>query len=83
MTSVDTDQWMIILWTMGTGKITADRDDAVDVTVARHVKSSTEYIHVNRIYHAKADLAESGDHAGWPSDLPPWLDDGAKNILFV
>ena len=56
VTSVDTDQWIVILLAMGTGKITADGDDAVDVTVARHVKSSTEYIHVNRILRAIADL---------------------------
>ena len=74
---------MVILLTMGTGKITVDGDDADDVTVARHVKSTTKYIHVNRIYQAIANLAESGEHAGWPSDLPPWLDDGAKNILSV
>ena len=73
---------MIILLAMRTGKITVDGDDAVDVTVARHVKSSTEY-HVNHIYRVIADLTEFGEHAGWPSDPPPWLDDGAENILFV
>ena len=81
VTSVDA--WMAILLTMGMGKITVDGGDAVDVTVARHVKSTREYIHVNRIYQAIADLTESGEHADWPSDLPPWLDDGAKNILSV
>ena len=55
VTSVDTDQWMIVLLAMGTGKITAGGDDAVDVTVARHVKSSTEYIHVNTPGHSRPD----------------------------
>ena len=55
---------MVILLTMGTGKIAADGDDAVNVTVVWHVKSSTECVHVNRIYQAIADLTESGEHAG-------------------
>lgn len=67
---------------MGTGKIPVDGDEAVDVTSARHVKSSTEYIHVNRRYGAIAGLTASGEHAGWPSELPTWLDNGAK-CLFV
>ena len=81
--SVDADQWMIILLAMGTGIITLDRDDAFDVTVTQHVKSCTEYIHVNRVYQAIVGLTESGEHAGWSPALPPCLDDGAKSILFV
>ena len=40
VTSVDTDQWMIIMLAMGTGKIVAEGSDAVNVTVARHVRST-------------------------------------------
>ena len=82
VTSVDTDQWMIILLGMGTGKIIVEGPQAVDVTVARHVKK-TEYIHVNSVYRSIARLTESNGDAGWPSELPPWLNDGAKSILFV
>ena len=39
VTSVDTDQWMIILLAMETGKTVAEGPDAVNVTVARHVRS--------------------------------------------
>ena len=83
VTSVDTDQWMIILLAMGTGKIVAEGSDAVNVTVARHVRSTVEYLHVNRIFRAIAGLTEIGEHAGWPSELPTWLDNGAKAVLFV
>ena len=83
VTSVDTDQWMIILLAMGTGKIVAEGPDAVNVTAARHVRSTVEYIHVNRIFQAIAKLSEIGEHAGWPSELPTFLDNGARAVLFV
>ena len=83
VTSVDTDQWMVILLAMGTGKILSEGQDAVNVTVARYVRSTVEYIHVNRIFQAIAGLTAIGEHAGWPSELPLWLDNGAKAILFV
>ena len=83
VTSVDTDQWMINLLTMGTGKTVAEGPDAVNVTVARQVRSTVEYLHVNRIFQAIARLTEIGEHAGWPSELPTWLDNGAKTVLFV
>ena len=81
--SVDTDQWMIILLAMGTGKIVAEGPDAVNVTVARHVRSTVEYIHVNRIFQVIAKLTEIREHAGWPSELLTWLDNGAMAVLFV
>ena len=74
---------MIILLAIGTEKITLDGDNAFDVMMTQHVKSCTEYIHVNRVYRAIMGLTKSEEHAGWPSALPPWLDDGAKSILFV
>ena len=83
VTSVDTDQWMIILLAMGTGNIAAEGPDAVNVTVARHVRSTVEYLHVNRIFQATVGLTEIREHAGWPSELPTWLHNGAKAVLFV
>ena len=80
VTSVDTDRWMIILLTMGTGKTVAEGPDAVSVTVGRLVRSTVEYLHVNRIFQAIARLTEIGEHAGWPSELPTWLDNGAKAV---
>ena len=81
--SVGTDQWMIILLAMGTGKPDAEGPDMVNVTVARQVRSTVEYLHVNRIFQAIAGLTEIGEHAGWPSELPTWLDIGAKAVLLV
>ena len=38
---------------------------------------------VNQVYRAIVGLTESEEHAGWPSSLLPWLDDGEKSILFI
>ena len=83
VTSVDTVQWMIILLAMGTGKVVAEGAGAVNVTVAWHVRSTVGYINVNRIFKAIAGLPAIGEHAGWPSELPLWLNNRAKSVLFV
>ena len=83
VTFVDTDQRMIILLATRTGKIVSEGQEAVNVTMARPVRSTVEYIRVNRIFQAIAWLRAIGEHAGWPSELPPWLDNGAKAVLFV
>ena len=74
---------MIIRLAMGTGKIVAEGSDVVNVTVARLVRSTVEYLHVNRIFPAIAGLTEIREHAGWPLELPTWLDNRAKAVLFV
>ena len=82
VTSVDTDQWVLILLAMGTGRISEEGSSRVDVTVARHLRSKTEYVHVNRVYDAILNLRNEGIHAGWP-DKVPWLSGGTKAFLFV
>ena len=80
---VDTDQQMITLLATRTGKLVSEGQESVNVTVSRPVRSTVEYIHVKNIFQARAWLTAIGEHAGWPSELPPWLDNGTKTILFV
>lgn len=64
--SVDTDQWMHGILAIGTGCIPVDGPSRVDVTVARHVKSATEYVQTNRVYQAILDLSEESSRTSWP-----------------
>ena len=70
VTSVDSDQWMSVLLAMGTGRIPTCGQSCMDVTVIRHVRSTTEYVHVNRVYHAIINLSDEASYAGWPAEAP-------------
>ena len=62
----------------GTGKTIEEGPDAISVAVARHVRSTVEYIHINRIFQTKPLLTAIRELADWPSELAPGLDNGAK-----
>ena len=63
---------MLVLLAMDAGHIPVDGPSSVGVTVARHVKSTTVYVHINRVYQAIVNLAEEASHAGWPEAIPSW-----------
>ena len=69
---------IIITLAMGTGQTVEEGPDAINVTVARRVVSTVEYIHVNRIFQTIAVLKAIRELAGWPSELPSGLDSGAN-----
>lgn len=70
VTSVDTDQWVLLLSAMGTRYIPVDGPSSVDITVVWHVKSTTGYVHISRVYQAIVNLSEEGSHAGWREVIP-------------
>ena len=84
VTSIDTDQWMIILLAMAVGKIRWAGPGKVDVTVKRVLSGGTDYIWVNRVYGALLGLTD-GCESAWPKeDVVPWLvDDSLKVALFA
>lgn len=47
---VDTDQWMLVLLATGTGRTVEEGSYSLDVTIARHVKPTVEYMHVKSIH---------------------------------
>ena len=67
----------------GHGRIVADGQGKVDVIVARHVNTGTEYLHVNRIYMAIVGFRGVGAFEGWHAICPRWLNDVIKAILSV
>ncbi|CAN0185998.1 unnamed protein product, partial [Pylaiella littoralis] len=66
VTSVDTDEWMIILLAMSTGKIKPQGPGAVEVTVQRIVGGVPRFLWVNRAF-AKICELEDGIESAWPA----------------
>lgn len=83
VTSIDAGQWTLILSTIGTGRIVAHEQGTVDVCIARHVKSGTECLHVNRTPGAIVGLGGVEGSAGRPAVRPTCLSDGTKIIFYV
>ncbi|CAN0096134.1 unnamed protein product [Scytosiphon promiscuus] len=83
VSSVDTDQWMIILLAMGTGKVRPRGEGEVRVTV-RRVTGGRTYILVNRVYDKVCTLRD-GSETAWPADnFDGWVPcDDDKVRLFV
>ncbi|CAM9353942.1 unnamed protein product, partial [Hapterophycus canaliculatus] len=65
VTSVDTDQWMIILLAMSAGKIQPSGSAKVDVTVRRVVAGNAKYLYVNRVFDKICNLRD-GSESAWP-----------------
>ncbi|CAM9752266.1 unnamed protein product [Sphacelaria rigidula] len=83
ITSIDTDQRIIVLLAMATGWIPTRGADAVQVTVKRIVSGAPRYILVNRVYRAIVDLRD-GSESAWPPDEEyAWLTPPVKVGLFV
>ncbi|CAB1106379.1 unnamed protein product [Ectocarpus sp. CCAP 1310/34] len=61
VTSVDTDQWMIILLAMRTGFLKASGEGAVEVTVQMVVGGDPKYIWVNRVFASISGLRDSDE----------------------
>lgn len=84
VTSVDTDQWMIILLAMSAGKITPHGVGEVQVTVQRIVGGQTKFLLVNQAYK-KICILQDGSDSAWPAD--GWVgwnpSDDDKVRLFV
>ncbi|CAB1121317.1 unnamed protein product [Ectocarpus sp. CCAP 1310/34] len=86
VTSVDTDQWMIILLAMSTGFLKASGEGAVEVTVHEVVGGDPKYTWVNRVFAVISGLRD-GNESAWPttdSGFQGWIpDDDEKVRLFV
>lgn len=82
VSSIDTDQCVIILLTMSSGCITPKGFDAVQAIVKRFVDGSTRYI-LDRVYSAIENLRD-GSESAWPADGQyHWLTQSLKLILSV
>lgn len=66
VTSVDTDQWIILLLAMAVGKIKPRGDGAVQVTVQKIVSGAARYLWVNRAFVKICEL-EDGAVSAWPA----------------
>ena len=83
VTSIDTDQWMLVLLAMSCGYIEPQGSNAVQVTVKRIVSGGPRYILVNRVYGAIVTQRD-GSESAWPPDGQyDWLTHRAKVALFV
>ena len=67
VTSIDTDQWMLVLLAMSCGYIEPQGSNAVQVTVKRIVSGGPRYILVNRVYGAIVTQRD-GSESAWPPD---------------
>ncbi|CAM9550630.1 unnamed protein product [Pylaiella littoralis] len=84
VTLVGTDEWMIILLAMSTGKIKAHGPGGVQVTVQRIVGGASKFLLVYRAFTKIGDL-EDGSDSAWPTaDFQFWNpDENDKVRLFV
>ena len=84
ISSIDTDQWMIILLAMSTSKIRPSGPGMVDVAVRKGGRYYSQYIWVNRVYQSICAL-EDGSESAWPSaGFDGWIpSDDDKVRLFV
>ncbi|CAN0247626.1 unnamed protein product [Pylaiella littoralis] len=84
VTSVDTDEWMIILLAMSTGKIKPQGPGTVEVTVQRIVGGVPRFLWVNRSF-AKICELEAGIESAWPAaGFGGWTPDKNEKVrLFV
>ncbi|CAN0105118.1 unnamed protein product [Sphacelaria rigidula] len=83
VTSIDIDQWIIVLLAMSSGFIKPHGSGAVLVTVNRIVKGGPQYILVNRVYSAIENLRDGSESARPPDGLYGWLTPSIKVALFV
>lgn len=73
ITSIDTDQWMIVLLAMSTERIVPNGERALQVTVQRIVSRGPRYIFVNKVFDAITNKMDGGEPAWPPAEQYPWV----------